>query len=167
MNKRRLTIALACLVLPLASCDDYVANPEYCVVSTTSVPTPKCAANDLANARALWTSVRPAAYDITLQMSCFCIPDVRRPVIVSVSGSTVLSRVYADDRKPVPAEHASLFPSVDGLFDLLQAALNQTADRIEVTYDPTNGHPRTIGIDYRSGVADEERYYTVFSFARR
>ena len=80
---------------------------------------------------------------------------------VSVSGQDVTERVYVDSGDPVPASFAELFPSVDGLFDILEAAIVGDAHVIEVTYDTVSGVPIDLWIDYVENIADEELGFRV------
>tara|TARA_B110000116_G_C16423388_1_gene397202 strand:- start:159 stop:353 length:195 start_codon:yes stop_codon:yes gene_type:complete len=49
-----------------------------------------------------------------------------------------------------------IFPTVTGLFDLIEWAIEVAAFRIEVTYDPATGLPVDACIDYDQQVVDEE-----------
>jgi hypothetical protein len=103
-----------------------------------------------------WQTLRPVAYAYSIERLCFCGAAVRGPVRVEVSGATVTSRTYVLGGSPVPSEYAELFPSVDGLFDILREADEAGAFDIQVTYDPLLGVPIDFWIDYSEHVADEE-----------
>ncbi len=117
--------------------------------------------------RAIWEARRPSAYRMVLQRNCFCGLEARGPVEVYVAGDTVGARRYwveLDDElasQQVPEELHHLFPDVDGLFDLLLDAVATGADRVDVTWDPALGVPRSFFIDYRENVADEEQGYEI------
>jgi hypothetical protein len=57
---------------------------------------------------------------------------------------------------------ASLF----GL-DLLAAAIEQGAARVDVTYHPILGYPERIALDYDAVMADDEFGYTLTAFQPR
>lgn len=106
--------------------------------------------------RALWMQLGPASYQYGVQRLCFCGPDAIGPVRVTVENGAVVSRVYADSDEPVAANLASLFPTVDGLFDVLVDAMDRDAAQIDVTWDSATGLPSEFFIDYDVGIADEE-----------
>ncbi len=156
-------LALIVLIV-LASCSAPTSLNEKCPAGAVCEPALPA---DVATARATWTANRPASYDYTLALSCFCGHEVRRPVLIAVTGTTVMSRTYADDGSPYPAQFAASFPSIDGLFDLLVDAKARNAARADVTYNPTLGYPVQISLDYRTQVADDELFYTVSAFRAR
>jgi hypothetical protein len=118
---------------------------------------------ELERARERWRAARPAEYAYTLTRECFCGPDVRRPVTITVRGSGVVDRRYADTGAPVDPRHEALFPSIDGLFAIIDDARARRADRMDLVFDPTLGHPVRIDIDYSTRAIDEEVTLTVSS----
>ena len=128
---------------------------------------PPVAVTDFVVARDRWTAHRPPSYEFTLTLSCFCGPEVRRPAVIAVTGTTVTSRTYADDGTSFPAQYASAFPSIDGLFDMLADAGSRPTGRAVATYDSVTGYPLTISLDYAANVADDESYYVVSGFKVR
>ena len=123
--------------------------------------------SDFDVARAKWAASRPPRYEYTLAISCFCGPDLRRPVVVTVDGNTIVSRTYADDGKPVTHQWPQLFVTVDGLFDVILDAKQRNAASLMVTYDGANGMPRQVSIDYVAQMADEEIYYAASGLKAR
>lgn len=136
-------------------------------LGSCSAPTDTGTITDNALARQRWASERPAAYDYTLSVSCFCIQDVTRPVVIVVNGTSVVSRTYADTGAPVPAQWATTFPSIDGLFEKIASATAAHAATLDVTYDATRGFPTHIAIDYVAQIADDEIVYTIRDFHSR
>lgn len=116
---------------------------------------------ELEAATQRWTANRPATYQYGVRRICFCGTEVTDPVRVTVTGNTVTSRVYIASGQPVPANWEDLFPTVDGLFDVLRAAIDQNAHSISVMYDASNGVPLDFSIDYAVNIADEELAFTV------
>jgi hypothetical protein len=108
-----------------------------------------------------WEATRPEAYVVTLERICFCSPEAKGPVQVTVQGNTVLSRVYEASGEPVPAEFASGFPTIDGLFKIIKDALDDGYHDLEAFYDPATGIPFNFWIDYKQNVQDEEIGYNV------
>lgn len=117
---------------------------------------------DLLAAETRWRQTRPANYTYTLQRSCFCTPEFRKPIALEVSGSTVMKSTV--DGLALPLERRADALSVEGLFDIIRKAIDSKAARIDVQYDPNYGLPLSVSIDQNSRVADEEMYYTASDF---
>lgn len=82
------------------------------------------------------------------------------PVIVSVRNGGVESRTYAQSGSAV-TQYADLFPTVDGLFAMIDTAVRSGSSRIEADYDATFGFPTFIAIGNPSVDAP---VYTVTDF---
>lgn len=108
----------------------------------------------------------PLSYSYTVRVSCECPRDVTRPVVVWVDRGSIEYLLYEDDGTPVPYSYASSFPSAEQLFDAIQDAIDQRADRIEVDYDFTFGYPTDVYIDYDRRIADEELAMTTWGLRR-
>ncbi len=127
-------------------------------------PDPQLA--ELERQQARWRLLRPASYRFGLERLCFCGRDARGPVRMTVVGPDATGRTYVSSGEPVPPALADLFPTVDGLFDVLRAALEGDAHRVEVTYDPISGAPIDLFVDYDERVADEELGFSVVESVR-
>jgi hypothetical protein len=151
---RLLRTVLPMLSLALASCsgDLFTTRPERI---------------DLAAARLRWAQSAPAAYQITVGRSCFCSPDVTRAVIVTVRNGQVESRRYEDTGADVPADIALAYPTVDGLFDVIDGAIGEQASMVDVLYDAARGFPVSIQIDGSPMIADDEMFYGTRNFVVR
>ena len=137
----RYAIAVAALV-GAAGCTDL--GPE--VVALT----------DLEEARERWEDARPSSYVYEIERLCFCAIEAIGPVRVQVQGSAVVERLYVDSGATVPPGMAELFPTVDGLFDILASALAGDAHEVRAEYDPNLGVPTEFWIDYIELAADDE-----------
>ena len=119
----------------------------------------------LQAARNRWTSTEPNAYQFTLQRGCFCAPPATRPVVISVRNHLVESRRYEDDGSAVSGELAAQFPTIDGVFDQIDAAIIGGARTVTADFDSTRGFPLHVFIDYRGNVADDELTLAIRDFA--
>ncbi len=54
------------------------------------------------------------------------------------------------------AQSVRRYDTVDKVFDVVQAALDQRAQEIRVSYDPTFGYPTQIFVDPVKAIADDE-----------
>jgi hypothetical protein len=120
--------------------------------------------SDFTRAQSRWASQRPVAYDYTLKLSCFCGSEATRAVVILVRGDIVESRTYADNGAVVPAQYNSVFPTIEGMFDRIAAAIDQKAAKVDVSYDPALGYPTSIAFDGSLNVADDESWYTLTNF---
>ena len=118
-----------------------------------------------ARAQARWEREGPASYRVTISRSCFCLPE--GAVVVTVTDGLVESRQYVSTGANVSEQFEHLFPSVDGLFDRIEEARRQRVGRLDVTYDPTYGHPVRIAIDEVARMVDDELVYSVWDFEPR
>src|SRR5262245_31176086 len=71
----------------------------------------------LAAARARWADHAPGAYRFVWARSCECIPEVSRPIEVTVTGGQISGAVYADDRSGVAGKYLGSVRTVDEVFD--------------------------------------------------
>jgi hypothetical protein len=152
---RPMRAALMVLLLAAPACssaDDGLTNP---------------APLDFVVARRHWTETAPAAYQYTLRHSCFCAPAATRPVVITVRDGQVESRRYADTGADVPADLASTFPTIDGLFDIIASAIAIDVAQTTVTYDPARGFPLTVALLGSPMIADDENFYGTSDFMVR
>jgi len=111
---------------------------------------------DLERNRERWEATRPDRYVYAVERLCFCL--MRGPARVTVENDEVVSVLLVDPEEGASPSQAGegLFPDVDGLFDILEDALERDAHGIEVTYDPATGAPLEFFIDYLENAIDEE-----------
>jgi Family of unknown function (DUF6174) len=107
----------------------------------------------LEQARAQWRSQGIVDYRYTFRRSCFCGPDVREPAQVVVRGGQIVSVQSVASGAPLDP---ALYYTVEGLFDLLEDAIDQEAARLSATYDSGLGYPTSGYIDRNEMIADEE-----------
>ena len=147
---RIVVLVLAIGSVAFAGCDD-ISGPE----------------NALAKARARWSANRPTAYAFTIVRDCNCFDQAIGPVRVTVANGTVQSQIYTYNSQTVTSQYAGLFPDIDGLFALIQAAFEANAARVDGTYDASAGYPREVFIDYAHPTVDDELRITIRDFERR
>lgn len=123
--------------LSFRSCVAMFAIAALGLVACKSTTTPQ---GGLATARARWAARGPDSYAVTVTRSCECMPEASGSVRVTVKSNSVESRVYTSSGAAVTAQYASVFPSVEELFVMIDEAIRRGAD-IQVKYDPTLGYP--------------------------
>lgn len=111
----------------------------------------------------IWDAQKINSYTVTQTLSCFCMKDYIRPIKYNIVDNIIVtwSAIYADDGTgKVIIENAPTLHTINEAFDIIQEAINQKAERINIEYDTNLGYPTSIAIDISSMIADEERYYT-------
>lgn len=105
-----------------------------------------------------WQQQANKHYIYTLQRSCFCPPEARKPMRVRVKEGAIVQVMIVPENitKPVTYQGAR---SVASLFALIEEAITMNAASIKVTYDAQYGYPTNITIDKDKRMADEEIYY--------
>lgn len=121
---------------------------------------------DLERSQQRWRSRDIADYRYVVQRSCFCGGEVVRAVVVEVRGGEVTSRRYRDESTPLAWHDPTLWPSVEGLFELVRDAVERGADRVEVDYHPEHGYPVSIRIDEMLRAVDDELTITASGLER-
>jgi type II secretory ATPase GspE/PulE/Tfp pilus assembly ATPase PilB-like protein len=128
----------------------------------------------LNQAKAKWQKQQPLHYSYALQRTCFCPPEYNRPINIrvfkgkvqqatlAVNASLVNGRRAAE--QPLAADRKSEAMPMEGLFKIIQDAIQRKASSLKVTYNKQYGYPLTIAIDYNSMIADEEAYWTISNF---
>lgn len=130
-------------------------------LSACGILGPDAQVDGLEEAFDRWESTRPESYTFAVERLCFCGPDARGPVRITVAGSTITSQVYVEGAAEVEGQATEWFPDVDGLFEVIRDAIDRDAHTIQVTYDPTSGVPVDFWIDYQEFTADEELGFRV------
>ena len=115
--------------------------------------------SDLERAMGRWAASGNESYTYTLRRLCYCLPETIGPYEVRVVAGTPAAVVRPEDGEPIDPEYAHLFPGVDGLFEIIDDALREGADRLDVEYDSATGTPIRIDIDYIEAAADDEILY--------
>jgi len=107
----------------------------------------------LDQARAQWRAQGIADYTYVFSRGCFCVEEAREPVTITVRGGAIASVVsVAGGVSRGPAQ----YPTVEGLFDLVQDAIDEDADAIRTEYDPARGYLASAWLDISERLADEE-----------
>jgi hypothetical protein len=128
-----------------------------------TVPTAGTPEQQLAGARARWSALRVANYEFTGQLSCFCPPDVRTPSTFRVSQGVGVIVTPLPDAARTTLER---FRTIEHLFGEIQSALERQPYALAVDYDPAFGYPRSVQVDQRRELVDEEWAFTVTDFRR-
>lgn len=120
---------------------------------------------DLDAAMAKWEMSDIDSYTAVQQASCFCTEEWRRPVRFEVLEGEVqlMTAMYADENEDEDEFDASMSPdlmTVEGIFHMIQEAIDGNADSVTVVYHPENGSPMSVMIDTSFMIADEEQSFS-------
>ena len=118
----------------------------------------------LKAAEAKWKKKRPEHYSYTLQRSCFCTPDYRKPIEIRVFRGKVQQASLLPEGTPLPAERKAEALPVEGLFRMIREAIVNKSASVTVKYNATYGYPTSISIDRDRMMADEEVYLSASNF---
>jgi hypothetical protein len=112
-----------------------------------------------SQARDVWRRTAPRSYRYVFQQICFCAPPVTDPVVITVQDGLVTRVAKEATGAPVDEADLSRYPSIDGLFQRIQDAIDAHADEIGVSYDPALAYPRDAFLDPSHNIADEEVHH--------
>ncbi len=146
------TVLLAALVVLASSCSFLGLDPKSSKQA------------ELDRHRKVWNARGLGDYQYVFQRFCFCGDDATRAMLVTVHADAISSVVYAENGTPVAPGIAQDAPSIPGLFDLVQSALDRRAYQLTAQYDPTYGFPTQIGVDLAINAVDDEVTYGASNF---
>ncbi|MDX1552811.1 MAG: DUF6174 domain-containing protein [Marinobacter sp.] len=119
----------------------------------------------LRQAQALWNAKGVSTYQVTVTQTCFCPPDLRQPLRVSVAGREVVDVAGLEQ----PLKHRENLDAsrltVDGLFHFIEQSAQRVPHKLEVEYDTRFGFPRRIDYDGHEMIADDEFQYELTDFS--
>jgi hypothetical protein len=120
--------------------------------SAVLAQTPSPAA-DIDRAEAVWRSVAPGEYSITLVVNAF-YPGAGRPLTFRVTGDR--AEVIGPALEPGLLAVYARYSTVDRLFEVIRNATALQPTRQLVEFHPTLGYPLSINIDPRREVTHDE-----------
>ena len=119
---------------------------------------------ELDRYRTLWEANRSGDYTFEYRPLCFCPREFVQPVEVTVRNGVIESVTYVESGESPATNGFPLYHTIDGLFDMIQDAIDREAARLTVSYDPEIGYPTSVSIDYALTIMDEEFSFTATSY---
>lgn len=116
---------------------------------------------ELNRNRRQWEAQGIEDYRFVARRACYCGQEAVGPVVVEVRDGEIAAQTYQETDQPVTPTYAGLWPTMDGVFDIVQDAIDRDAHQIRVEYDPEHAFPTTISIDYVEQAIDEELGFNV------
>jgi hypothetical protein len=124
---------------------------------------------ELVLAEAKWSASKPATYEFTLQIICFCgpAPPGSEPIVFRVNNGVGVLLTGARTALLRTRSLADLdkYSTVEKQFAFIRASLRERPYRAEIEYDPVLGYPRRMYIDPEQQIADEEYGFAIAAFA--
>ena len=99
--------------------------------------------NELQERRAAWIARGIADYRVQLRISCFCVGNITRPVLVEVRRGAV-SKVWDLETSTLVAD-ISPYPTITALFDKA-IAMRTGGGNVSVAYDRANSIPARLEV---------------------
>lgn len=128
------------------------------------LPQTQSESNLLKHHQHQWQAHKIKDYRYTLKIDCFCVPEVRQPVVIEVHNGQTVSITSAESGVRVDSEFFESVNTIAKLFDLVRAAIEHKAAIVSVSYNSPFGYPEKIYIDRIKEAVDEEISYTVTDF---
>ncbi|CAK8722813.1 MAG: hypothetical protein D3920_15070 [Candidatus Electrothrix sp. AW2] len=145
-------VALCFVMLSLSACPPPPIPPE---------PVNPVQA-ELNKNMALWEHVKPSDYTYTYKRNCFCPPE--EEIIITITNGQVTAAFYSPSGTALPPENFDNLMTIEKLFQVIQKAITQEYDRLEVTYNATLGYPENIVTDPNERATDLGVGYVVSNF---
>lgn len=116
--------------------------------------------------RRLWHSyagTEQANYDMEFERSCYCMEEYRGPFDMEIRLGVVSRASYKGDTVG-DSNSLNRLLSVEKAFDTIQTALDDTYHDLRVEYDKAAGYPKSVYIDRKEMIADDEVTYLFRNF---
>ncbi len=118
----------------------------------------------LGGQRALWEAQGLEDYTYGVRRVCLC--PFREGVRVTVVDGAVAGATDLVTGEVLEPTEVQWYLTIDGLFDLVQAAYEGNAYEVQVEFDASRGYPTRIFIDYADMILDEEVSFTLLADVR-
>lgn len=111
-----------------------------------------------------WAGQQITNYRFTIQKLCLCYNRADKPITIEVRDGQAVSGFRAATNEQIDMALIEQYATIEKLFEIVDANINQYVDQMEIRYDPERGYPTAISIDLEEGPADDESFYTVTAF---
>lgn len=112
--------------------------------------------------RQLWNQKKINNYRYKLSNDCFCLPDVRGPLIIEVRNGITKSITNTQTGKRVDPKSLQQYSTIPKLFNLIRNTINGGESELTVVYNPKLGYPTQINIGNLA--ADAGIFTTISNF---
>lgn len=128
--------------------------------------------DELEEHRAIWQNQNISSYRYTLQVGCFC-PRWPYPARITVQTDTVAAVLDPETEDtlrhpvteaPVLQEAPEMYPRVEGLFEVVERAIEEDYHELSVEYSERFGYPERIELEIHENATDDRVTYDVSEF---
>lgn len=115
-----------------------------------------------------WQQAQWNSYSYIVQRECFCLPEFRKATRVTVENDKVVSASFVgEEDATVSGQVLAGLSTIDDWFDVIDRAVTNKADRLDVVYHQELGFPQKISIDMHPRIADDEQKILISELVRR
>ncbi len=115
--------------------------------------------------RALWDAAAIHDYSMSFQRLClFCSVEFLIPVRITVRGDTIYEVTDLDTEAPVEEPAPGAFLTIDGVFNVIQGAIDKNAAEIDVRYNSMLGYPTDVIIDLSRSLFNDDAQFQIREF---
>jgi len=130
------------------------------LVLSQTAPQPATSADAIVRAEAKWQATKPAVYEFTIELNCFCDIEIPAPSFRVTNGTP--ARVTPVD--PKRAGNYSAFDTIDELLTNLKFYASRGAVKFNVQYETEFGYPVSADLDRSRDMSDDELAFKVNGF---
>jgi Family of unknown function (DUF6174) len=145
VRERTFLAAILLLGLALIGCSNAPTSPVWASIA-------------LSKAQSQWRGAGLSSYQFRSSVSCFCGDEYRGPLRVTVRQGRVTAVVDIATGASRPLTYRQ---PVDSVFGLVRTEIAERPNRLQVTYDPSLGFPKTL--TYGTPENDGGGYITIDS----
>ncbi len=119
-----------------------------------------------------WKTRGLSSYQYELHRTCFCV-NWLYPALIEVRDDTVSAVLDPKTGNPLRSPHTgdlaietapNAYLTVDGLFDIVERAIEEEYHRLNVEYNDYLGFPHDIDLEVGKDVTDDRETYVVEEF---
>lgn len=122
-----------------------------------------------------WEKSKSSDYEFDYNVGCFCVAHTPAKIIVHADTVYQVLDPVTRDSLMIETEGNTFqyagrlfkdsYKTIDELFDVILDARKKNAHKIHAEYNPENGIPESISIDYIKNAVDDEIGYTISGYA--
>jgi hypothetical protein len=112
----------------------------------------------------VWSQQHLMSYRYILSVSSMGRPDLNHQILVEVHNNQPALVLPKDGQLLIRVAEQADESSIDGLFHIMEDAINRRVDRVHVDYDPHLSYPIEISVDPSVRQVDDEIHYSIRNF---
>ena len=167
-TSRRLRWLLSVAVLlGLASCSGRLPSQPGTATVEPQPSSGPVSDSLLQASQARWSASQVSAYQYRFRWECYCSASHVRIVDINVTGGVITRVTDVATGARLTEQEAASYRTIEGLFDFVRGALDQSAASVNGAFDPSLGYASVVNVDYVAGMADDENGFRIYSLRVR